>query len=68
MKRILCFLLILLVFTASSCDHSTVSGFNGDYDEPLGLNSDKTLRTIGSWTKTGIVNHWHSGMDFHISN
>ena len=63
MKKLLCFLLVLLVLTASSCDQSTVSGFNGDYDEPLGLNSDKTLRTIGSWTKTGIVNHWHSGTD-----
>ena len=64
MKKILCALLVLLMFVAASCDsNDTVSGFNGDYDEALGLNPDKTLRTIGSWTKTGIVNHWHSGTD-----
>lgn len=64
MKKILCVLLVLvMLFTASCTNKETVSGFNGDYDEALGLNPEKTLRTIGTWTKTGIVNHWHSGTD-----
>lgn len=64
MKKILCILLVLvMLFTASCTNKETVSGFNGDYDEALGLNPEKTLRTIGTWTKTGIVNHWHSGTD-----
>ncbi|MGI6782020.1 MAG: ABC transporter substrate-binding protein [Acholeplasmataceae bacterium] len=63
-KKILCtFFVFISILFVVSCNNNSVSGFNGNYDEALGLNPEKTLRTIGTWTKTGIVNHWHSGTD-----
>lgn len=63
-KRIICLLLIVcLLAVLCGCSNNDVGGLENSYDEPLGKNPSKTLRTIGSWTKTGIVNHWHSGTD-----
>lgn len=63
-KKIICTLLVLCVlFTLVGCSPKTVGGLETPYGDSLGKNPQKTLRTIGSWTKTGIVNHWHSGTD-----
>lgn len=65
MKKIVCLLLIavMLVVLPGCSKKRQVSGLETPYSESLGKNPTKTLRTIGTWTKTGIVNHWHSGTD-----
>ena len=56
-------LVIAMLFIVSGCNPSSPGGLSVDYNEPLGQNQDRTLRTVGTWTKTGIVNHWHGGTD-----
>lgn len=63
MKKLLCVFLVVLLFMVGACSKQKVTGLMHDYEEELGLNPEKTLNTIGTWTKTGIVNHWHSGTD-----
>lgn len=42
---------------------TSTKGLMTPYDTALGKNPEKTLRIIGAWTKTGIVNQWHAGTD-----
>lgn len=63
-KKIIAVLLIAGILAAmGGCAKTKIGGLKQPYDEKLGKNEDKVLHTIGSWTKTGIANHWHSGTD-----
>lgn len=67
MKRfknvIICLLVIAVTLMMFGCSNKEMGGLEQPYSAVLGKNPDKVLRTIGTWTKTGIVNHWHSGTD-----
>ncbi len=50
------------MFVILGCSDSVSIGYSDVYDAS-GINTEKTLRTAGSWTKTGFANHFHGGGD-----
>ncbi len=61
-KLLLMLLTILVSISFVGCQTEVNIGYTGVYDEN-GSNTDKVLRTVGSWTKTGFANHFHGGGD-----
>lgn len=55
-------LAIALNMNLNGCAAKTATALK-NYSSPAGLNTDKTLKILGSWTKTGIMNHYHTGTD-----
>lgn len=63
MKKIAKAFTAILLTSLVACGSNASGGLVHPYSQSLGKNPNKVLRTIGSWTKTGIVNQWHSGTD-----
>lgn len=64
MKKIICLVLSILMLLPLlvGCSNGTSAGYNKDYSG-TGTNTDKSFRISGSWTKTGVGTHFHSGPD-----
>lgn len=53
---------IVAIFSVTSCGAQVNEGYEGYLTQP-GKNQNSVLRIFGSWTKTGIGTHYHSGPD-----
>lgn len=64
MKKIIAVVALLAIALTMliSCGNKVEKGYSKDY-AGAGLNSDKSLRVAGGWTKTGVGTHFASGPD-----